>query len=454
MSAPDATPAADPARAAEAVMVNRRTRQRQVLLFSGIVAAILLVSYILSGTDPLSTPAGTGGAPRPEVVDIVTAGRALEDADLWRGQAEAELLMLRKDNEELRKAVDNLAASLEQVALTGSSWGRDNDLPEWEDLPPGPDPEPGPDPLPPPQPAAPVATREVAPASRGMQVLAFSDDTGAGGPTPGDPAAAGDDGHDGARGGNADKKPRLPHHRDRIPAGSFVPATLLGSLDAPTGQSGPANPHPVLLRIDGRAWLPNRFRRDIRECLVTAAGYGDISSERAYIRTERLSCVTRGGLVVDLPVRGHVAGEDGKTGVRGNLVSRQGRLLARSLFSGVVAGIGGAFHDRHSEIRALDTVGGDSATVRSYPRGLEFEAGVASGLAGSLDRLSEYYLALADRMHPIIEVSAGRRVDIVFQEGVDLPELDDTGGAARRDAPRDPLEARYGRHGSPGSFRP
>ena len=40
---------------------------------------------------------------------------------------------------------------------------------------------------------------------------------------------------------------------------------------------------------------PIAFAAEVRECFVIGAGYGDISSERAYIRTERLSCVRHDG---------------------------------------------------------------------------------------------------------------------------------------------------------------
>ena len=77
------------------------------------------------------------------------------------------------------------------------------------------------------------------------------------------------------------------------------------------------NPQPVLLRLMDNAVLPNQFRSKVKECFVVGAGYGDVSSERAYIRTESLSCITREGTAIDVPVKGYVAGEDGKAGMRG-----------------------------------------------------------------------------------------------------------------------------------------
>ena len=91
---------------------------------------------------------------------------------------------------------------------------------------------------------------------------------------------------------------------------SFTRGTLLGGLDAPTGGQSQSNPHPVLIRLSDNSVLPNRFRAEYRECFVIAAGYGDISSERAYLRTESLSCVRANGATLEVKIQGSVYGED------------------------------------------------------------------------------------------------------------------------------------------------
>ena len=69
---------------------------------------------------------------------------------------------------------------------------------------------------------------------------------------------------------------------------------------------------------------------DIARCHVTGAGYGQLASERAHVRLERIACVLRSGDVIDTKIKGYVAGEDGKTGIRGRLVSKTGKnTLAR-----------------------------------------------------------------------------------------------------------------------------
>ena len=151
-------------------------------------------------------------------------------------------------------------------------------------------------------------------------------------------------GRQAGRGRGSRPAPPLATRAAICPSGAFTRAVLLGGLDAPTGGQAQRNPQPVLLRLVDNAILPNQFRARVKECFVVGAGYGDVSSERAYIRTESLSCVTRDGTAIDVPIKGYVAGEDGKAGMRGRLVSKQGQILANALLAGVASGIGHAFH--------------------------------------------------------------------------------------------------------------
>jgi conjugal transfer pilus assembly protein TraB len=200
-----------------------------------------------------------------------------------------------------------------------------------------------------------------------------------------------------------------------IPSGSFMRVALMGGLDAPTGGQAQNNPWPILLRVQDNAFLPNKYRAKVKECFILGSGYGDISSERAYLRLESLSCVMTGGEVVDATIKGYVVGEDGKAGLRGRLVSKQGQVLANALMTGIISGIGQGFQQSATSYStsALGTVG----TVES---GKQIQAGIGSGVGKALDRLSQYYITLAEKMFPIIEVDAGRVVDVVLTRGVTL----------------------------------
>ena len=203
--------------------------------------------------------------------------------------------------------------------------------------------------------------------------------------------------------------------RSYVPSGSFFRAALLGGLDAPTGGQAQSNPHPILMRVQDNAFLPNRYRFKIKECLALGASHGDISSERAYIRLESLSCVRHDGKAVDVPVKGYVVGEDGKAGMRGRLVSKQGQVLANALVAGIGAGICQAFQQSATTV-STNPLG----SVGTVDPGKQFQAGIGTGVGKALDRLSQYYITLAEKMFPIIEVDAGRTVDVVFTKGFSL----------------------------------
>lgn len=194
---------------------------------------------------------------------------------------------------------------------------------------------------------------------------------------------------------------------------SFTRGTLLGGLDAPTGGQSQSNPHPVLIRLSDTSVLPNRMRGEYRECFVIAAGYGDISSERAYLRTESLSCVRPDGATLEVRIQGSIYGEDGKVGLRGRLVTKQGQMLANALLAGVVSGIGQGLATSSTEYStsALGTV----ATANGSDA---YRAGLGSGVGKALDRLAQYYIKLAENTFPVIEVDAGREIDVVITKGV------------------------------------
>jgi conjugal transfer pilus assembly protein TraB len=194
---------------------------------------------------------------------------------------------------------------------------------------------------------------------------------------------------------------------------SFTRGVLLGGLDAPTGGQAQSNPHPVLIRLSDNSVLPNQFRAEYRECFVIAAGYGDISAERAYLRTESLSCVRPDGRTLEVHIQGSVYGEDGKVGLRGRLVTKQGQMLANALRAGVASGIGHAFAAANATV-STSPLG--AVSTQTGPEA--FRAGLGFGVGQALDRLAQYYIKLAEQTFPIIEIDAGREIDVVITKGV------------------------------------
>ena len=207
-----------------------------------------------------------------------------------------------------------------------------------------------------------------------------------------------------------------------IPAGSILTGVLLNGLDAPTGRKAKKEPMPVLFRIKKEAILPNRFHADVRECFLLAAGFGDLSAERAYFRGETFSCVRQDGGVIEVPMNAYATGEDGKNGVRGRVVSKQGALLAQSMMAGFLRGFSDAFGRNQIPVLMTGGIGALSGTTpfQSAFSSQSMEGGALRGAGFAMERLSHFYMDMAEEIYPVIEVDATRQVNFIVQKGTAL----------------------------------
>lgn len=199
-----------------------------------------------------------------------------------------------------------------------------------------------------------------------------------------------------------------------LPSGSIISGIMLTGLDAPTGKGAMKDPVPVLVRIQAEAILPNLYRADIKECFALVAGQGDLASERAYLRSESISCVRRDKSVIDLDMKAYVVDTDGKAGLRGRLVSKQGSVLGKAIIASFADGVSQAFKGNNSN---SNIAGGQ------IDYGQATQSGAVQGVSSSLDRISKYYLDLADQLFPILEIDAGRKVTLVLVKGLEMSSV-------------------------------
>lgn len=201
-----------------------------------------------------------------------------------------------------------------------------------------------------------------------------------------------------------------------IPSGSILTGVLQTGIDAPTQASAQNNPMPVLIRIKKEAILPNLYtQKEVNECFLLAYGYGDLSSERAQFRAETLSCITKNGLPIEHSIAGYAVGEDGKSGLKGKLVSRNSTVLAKTMMAGFMSSVAGVFNKT-----AVPTISTNPTQSKQFQDAFSSDAlqsGAAKGAANAMEKLADYYLKLADQMHPVIEVGAGRVVHVVVHKG-------------------------------------
>lgn len=204
-----------------------------------------------------------------------------------------------------------------------------------------------------------------------------------------------------------------------VPSSTFFDVSLLTGLDAPTGTKAKNQPSPLALRIQDLSWLPNEYRQNVRGCFILAEGIGELSTERVSVRGISISCVDdQGQMVLDQKLLGYVADADGKAGLRGEVVSKAGKLLAQTMTVGFIQGLSQFF-----TFTSRDFVVTDSGSINSSPTdrsGDYLAGGMASGIGTALEKVSDYYMDLAEEVFPVIQVGATRAATFVVTQGVEL----------------------------------
>ena len=429
---------------------SAQVRRKQMLLLGGVLTIIAAVSL---GASFWITPTKKAATPldQPKSRSIAFGGGNTEQ-ESWRAQSSSQLADMSRRLTSIESTAAHTTSEYEREREPGGQG-----MPSGAIAPPGPPMPPGGMPFrqqgsgatpPPPPYPLPGASAPMAPGAPGMsppvpqaRIISVSlDEPAATGAAPGTPGAAvaqvgtnnsrqfGQTNQRGQSSIGPDGKERfsdddpLAYNRaggrsakTYLPAGTFAKAILIGGLDAPTGGQSQQNPGPVLLRIQDNAQLPNEFRANLKSCMMTGNGHGDLSSERAYIRLDRLSCIDDNGGAIDVAIRGYVSGEDGKTGLRGRLVTKSGQVIANALFTGVLAGLGQGLQQSASTTNTSSMTGVQTQDVKN-----PWTYGMGAGLSKSMDRVVQYYIKLADKLFPVIEVDAGRTVDIVITRGVTI----------------------------------
>ncbi|WP_287602422.1 TrbI/VirB10 family protein [Thiothrix sp.] len=442
-------------------------KKQKLLLFGGGagVFAVLIFMMWLADDQPKAEALPTKAA---TVQQVEAAARKISDEELWTAKADAALQEMRRSNEKAMQDMEQLKRRNEELAeqLKGQQStvaGLQEAAAKTPALPtlPATTANPALDGIVPPVPSTTTAQPGLPPGVPGMpnaegmmQPLPVADeDSGMVHITVGTQEVAAVATVDAPANPNGDNPTKplaapqaitidqptptssggrpLPQKRERpkaktyIPSGTFFKAELVASLDAPTGGNAEQNPHPVLLMVTDNAFLPNRYRSKVKECHVIASGYGDISSERVNLRTEKMSCVLKDGTVIDTKLDAYVAGEDGKAGLRGNLVSKQGALIANAMLAGTLGGVGQGLAQAATTVMQTGT-----GTVTSVSPNQALEFGLTSGSGAAMNKLADYYIKAAEKTFPILEVASGRSVTIILLSGLDI-EADNSGTTAQ-----------------------
>ena len=393
---------------------NRGVQRGQWLLFSVLAGAVLLLAVLWMGAGggnnapPLrgidAQLAGPGeaeagwvrqsetrfGGIEARLRDIESSNRRLEDENL-RLQ-----LQLRDQAEEARSVIDIQAARIDELTAVG---GTPLTVPATAPFGPSDAIRPSVTPTPTGQPEPGAAVPMSAPLVREFEL---EDRSG--------------------RGTNAESLEPIPVPKPTagyVPAGSYAEAVVIAGADASAGVQSQGDPRPILLRLTspayGAAVNGTAETTDVEGCTITGAAYGDLSSEKVYVRLQTMACAGElTGTVIETPVSGFVAG-GGKAGVRGAVVSREGALVQRAFLAGLFSGFGESATQAFRPQAVL--AGGGTATFANTDLDDIGRAGIGSGVGTAGEEISDYLIRRAEQYQPVIQLAAGTPVTVVFLEG-------------------------------------
>lgn len=205
---------------------------------------------------------------------------------------------------------------------------------------------------------------------------------------------------------------KLPY----IPSGSFAKSILIEGADANASVTGNESTVPMQIRLIGKVEMPNSKMYDLTGCFVGLEAWGDVSSERAIVRTRNISCLKNGN-TIDQPIKGHVSFM-GKNGVKGEVVMRNGKILGWAGAAGFLDGIG-------EGMKSVATPSVGIGATASVGAGDVFKSGLGGGGSKAAQTLSDYYIKRAEQYHPVIPIGAGNEVTVVFQDGFQLKTIEE-----------------------------
>lgn len=204
-----------------------------------------------------------------------------------------------------------------------------------------------------------------------------------------------------------------------LPMGSFAPVVLLHGVDAGTSETSRANPQPVLLMITDNAILPGAAKYKLNSCFAMGTAVGELSTERANIRVDKLSCVDKSNnLVLSEKVSAYIVDSDSIISLRGVVSDKQGAKLGKSLLAGFAQGLSGVLGSTQSQVQTTFQNGLTSSSGVSSSAALR-SAGL-TGLQQATNQLADFYLKEAQAMFPVVTVAAGRTATLVFSDSVVL----------------------------------
>ena len=193
---------------------------------------------------------------------------------------------------------------------------------------------------------------------------------------------------------------------------SMAKVTLLEGVKAASSFNGLANPSPALMIIEDILYTANEEVADLKGCFLSGVALGNINTSRVEIFGTHLSCI----IVADdgkkykiekvfKKNRVWIKGEDGGTGIQGQIVDSSGKILAKGAAIGFMQGLSNFFLAKAVTTSPIQT---DGTTSLATTLDANLRNGATTGVNNSFELIIKRYEKILDGYYPFIDTKGGR----------------------------------------------
>ena len=209
--------------------------------------------------------------------------------------------------------------------------------------------------------------------------------------------------------------------REYIAETSYFSGYLLGGLAVSTALNTADEHAPsVVIRLTNRGNLSKDLIVDIEQCRIFGSAYGDLSSERAIIRAEKLVCFDpKTQLVTTSRMVGTIHGSDGMNGIKGKVIATSSKHIQNAMLGGVISGLASSAQGR--DAMSITSLG--AVNTKKQGMGDIAGKGILGGASNAAEKIADYYLRMAESMSPVLTVPAGAKVDVLVMKGFYIGEV-------------------------------
>ena len=215
--------------------------------------------------------------------------------------------------------------------------------------------------------------------------------------------------------------------KNYIPEGTYFTGHLLGGIAVSTGLNTPdENATPVSIKLIGRfergkketTNLSPLNKLQLENCRIMGSSYGDLSSERAIIRLEKLIC-EQDGTYITSKIAGQIFGSDGLNGIKGTVIATNAKHIKNAAIGGLISGISSSAKGQDgSSMSASGIISTKSKGAKNL-----LSDGALTGASNAGDKIADYYLRQAESMSPVLTVPSGVRVNAQITKGFFVGEV-------------------------------